>query len=363
MSRGSMVLGLAVIVLIALGSPACSREGDSSEASVSPNAPESVIAGEGSTFVMPLMQAWIGGYQGLHPKKLINYRPTGSGAGIDDFKKGILGFAASDAPLSDDQLKDMSPTIQVPVTAGPVCITYNLPGLARPLRLSPETLARIYLGTVASWQDAGVARDNPGVALPKAPVIVVHRVNGSGTTNIFTTYLGKISPLWAQRAGHGLTVTWPVGLSADGSSAVLSTVKQTAGTIGYLELSYAKKNGVAVASIQNRAGSFIEPTPASAAAAITAFESDLGRDVRSPIVNPPPSAKDAYPIAGFTFLLLPKDRADRSEQMAVRDFVAYAISGGQDSAEALSYSKLPVFVQQEAQRLLTQLTANGQPLK
>jgi phosphate transport system substrate-binding protein len=158
-------------------------------------------------------------------------------------------------------------------------------------------------------------------------------------------------------------VTWPIGLGADGSSAVLSTVKQTPGTIGYLELSYAKQNGVPVASIQNGAGAFIEPTPTSAAAAIAAFESDLAHDVRSPIVDPPASAKAAYPIAGITFLLLSKDRADRNEQVAVKDFVAYTISTGQESAERLSYATLPPFLQQQGQALLAQLTANGQPLK
>lgn len=366
MSRRSIVPGLTFssfsIMFIFLTSPGCGTPGGSTEGSVSSTAPESVIAGEGSTFVMPLMQAWISGYQSSHPKKLINYRPIGSGGGIEDFKKGWLAFAASDAPLTDDQLKDLFPTIQVPGTAGPVCIIYNLPGLERPLRLSPDTLARIYLGTIATWQDPAVAQDNRGVVLPRTPVIVVHRTDGSGTTNILTTYLSKISQPWSWKAGHGLSVTWPIGLGADGSSAVLTTVKQTPGTIGYLELSYAKQNGVPVASIQNRAGAFIDPTPASAAAAIAAFESDLARDVRSPIVDPPASAKDAYPIAGFTFLLLPRDRANRNEQMAVKDFVVYAISGGQESAEGLSYSKLPPFVQQQAQVLLAQLTVNGHPL-
>lgn len=350
-------------LLIALESLGCGTAGNSSEESVSSTAPESAIAGAGSTFVTPLMQAWITGYQSLHPKRLINYRPIGSGGGIDDYKKGFLEFAATDAPLSDEQLKDLSPTIQVPGTAGPVCIIYSLPGLEKPLRLSPDSLARIYLGTIVSWQDAAIARDNPGATLPKYPVIVVHRTDGSGTTNILTTYLSKISQQWSWKAGHGLSVTWPIGLGGEGSNGVLSVVKQTPGTIGYLELSYAKQNGIPVASVQNRAGAFIDPTPASAAAAIAAFEADLARDVRSPVVDPPTSAKDAYPISGFTFLLLPTDRPNKSEQMAVKDFIAYAISSGQESAERLSYSKLPVFVQQEAQTLLAQLTANGQPLK
>jgi len=157
-------------------------------------------------------------------------------------------------------------------------------------------------------------------------------------------------------------VTWPVGLGAEGSKAVLGLVKQTPGTIGYLELNYAKESSLPVALIQNRAGAFVDPTPSSTAAAIEAFQADLARDVRAPIVDPPASAKGAYPIAGFTFLLLPKDRENKDEQKAVKDFVAYAISTGQDSAEQLSYAKLPASVQQEGQALLAQLTAGGQPL-
>jgi len=348
-----------LILLTTLG---CGSVSSSAEGSTSPTAPTSAIGAAGSTFVAPLMSSWISGYQKVHPKAAVNYRSIGSGGGIEEFKKGWLGFAASDAPLSDDEIKALSPTIQIPGTAGPVCIIYNLPGVERPLRLSAKTLAGIYLGTIITWQDPEIGRDNPGVKLPRAAVVVVHRSDGSGTTNILTTYLSKISQDWSWKSGHGLSVTWPIGLGAEGSKAVLSLVKQTPGTIGYLELNYAKENGVPVASIQNRAGAFVDPTPNSTAAAIEAFQADLARDVRTPIVDPPASAKGAYPIAGFTFLLLPRDRESKDEQKAVKDFIAYAISTGQDSAEQLSYAKLPASVQQEGQALLTQLTANGQPL-
>ncbi len=348
-------------VLLVLGVAGCHSASRSAQASTSA-APASVIAAAGSTFVAPLMSHWIDGYQHAHPDHVVNYRAIGSGGGLDEFKKGWLGFAASDAPLSDEQVKTISPTIQVPGTAGPVCIIYNLPGVGRPLRLTPTALAGIYLGTIISWQDPVIVRDNPGVALPKAAVIVIHRSDGSGTTNVLTTYLSKISRDWSWKAGQGLSVSWPAGLGAEGSKGVLQLVKQAPGTIGYLELSYAKENGVPVASIQNKAGEFVSPTPASTMAAIEAFQTDLARDLRSPIVDPPGSAKAAYPIAGFTFLLLPKDRPSKDQQAAVKDFVAYALSTGQESSEQLSYSKLPPFVQQEAQALLAQLTVNGQPM-
>ena len=225
-------------------------------------------------------------------------------------KQGYLSFGASDAPLSDDQAKEMPSVIQIPASAGPVCIVYNLPNLSAPLKLSAKSLSDIYLGNIISWQDPAIARDNPGVALPRAAVIVVHRSDGSGTTNIFTSYLSKVSHDWSWKSGQGLSVTWPIGLGAEGSKGVLAIVKQTPGTIGYMELNYAKQSGVPVASIQNQAGHFVQPSPASAAAAITAFSDALAKDVRTPIVDPPASAPDAYPISGLSFILIPKDRPD-----------------------------------------------------
>ena len=300
------------------------------------------------------MAAWIDGYQKFHPKVQVTYRAIGSGGGIAEYRKGWLGFAASDAPLSDDEIKEMPATVQVPAAAGPVCLIYNLPNLERPLRLSPKTVAGIYLGHIISWQDAEITGDNPGARLPKAPVIVVHRSDGGGTTSVLTTYLSKTDPEWSAKPGHGLSVNWPVGLGADGSKGVLDLVRQTPGTIGYLELSYAKGSGVAAAAIRNQAGEFVAPTPEAAAAAIAAFGGDLEKDVRTPIVDPPATAKKAYPISGFTFLLIRKGGAVKEEELAVRDFAAYAISTGQELAERLSYARLPSQVQQKAQGLLAQ---------
>lgn len=329
----------------------------------SASAPTAVLGAAGSTFIAPLMSRWVSGYEKDHPKVEVNYRPIGSGGGIEEMKKGYLSFGASDAPLNDDQLKELAPLVQVPASAGPVCIIYNLPGLSTPLRLSAKTLAGIYEGTILTWQDAAVLKDNQGVKLPHAAIIVTHRSDGSGTTNIFTSYLSKVSQDWSWKVGHGLTVSWPTGLSAEGSKGVLDLVKQSPGTIGYLELSYAKQNGVPVASIENRAGKFVQPTPASASAAISAFSDALTKDVRTPIVDPPADAKDAYPISGLTFILLWKDRPGLDQQQAVKDFISYAISSGQNSAEDLSYAKLPEPVQKQGETLLSQLTANGQPVK
>ena len=219
------------------------------------------------------------------------------------------------------------------------------------------------MGNIISWQDPAIERENPGVKLPRAALIVVHRSDGSGTTSIFSSYLAKVSPEWSRRAGQGLTVNWPVGIGAEGSKGVLEFVKQNPATIGYAELNYAKEKGLPVASIQNRAGSFVVPSPASATAAIEAFGESLANDARTPIVDPPASAKDAYPISGLTFLLASKDGSDAEQRRALKDFFQYTITTGQESAESLSYAKLPKSLQQEDLSLLAGLTADGQPLR
>lgn len=363
MNKTTRTASFSIVVLALLMTVACSvsEEGKAENQSFAKTETRSIGAA-GSTFIAPLMTRWAANYGQTH-KVNVNYRSIGSGAGIEEMKKGFLEFGASDAPLSDEQLGQMAPVVQVPASAGPVCVTYNLPTLSAPLRLSGKTLSGIFLGNIITWQDPAIVRDNPGAKLPHSAIIVVHRSDGSGTTNIFTTYLSSVDKNWSATAGAGLSVKWPLGFGAEGSKGVIGIVKETPGTIGYLELNYAKQNGVAVASIQNQAGEFVVPSPAATAVAISAFSDALAKDVRTPIVNPPASAKGAYPISGMTFILVRKDASTVEDQQAVRDFVSYAISTGQDSAEELSYAKLPEPIQKEGQSLLAQLTANGQPLK
>jgi phosphate transport system substrate-binding protein len=335
------------------------KEKDFAASSVVQNA----IGAAGSTFVSPIMTRWISTYEHAHPSTQINYRPIGSAAGLAELKQGTLEIAASDLPLSDDQLGLMSPVIQFPVAAGPVCAVYNLPGVKTPLRLSPSTLAGIFLGTIISWQDPAIAHDNPGTQLPHAAIIVVHRSEGSGTTSIFTSYLAKVSPQWSQAVGSGLSVKWPVGIGEQGSNGVLDFVKRNAGTITYGELNYAKQKELPVASIQNRAGTFVVPSPASATAAIEAFADALSKDLRASIVDPPASAKEAYPISGLTFFLIAKDGSDPAERQAMRDFIQFTINDGQNLAQSLDYARLPKSIQERSLSLLSGMTANGQPLK
>ena len=324
---------------------------------------KTAIGAAGSTFINPIMTKWIGTYQQAHPGTLINYRPIGSGAGLDLLKQSSLEIAASDAPLSDEQMKEMVPVIQVPVTAGAVCAVYNLPDVKNPLRLSASTLAGIFLGNIISWQDPAIARENPGVKLPHAAIIVVHRAEGSGTTGILTSYLAKTSAEWSRKIGNGLSVKWPVGIGEQGTSGVLEFVKQNPGTIGYADLNAAKEQHLAVASIQNRAGSFVAPSAASTTTAVSAFDEELSKDARAAIVDPPASAKDAYPISGLSFFLIAKDGSDAEERQVIRSFIEYTISAGQDLSEGLDYAKLPKPVQQHALSLLGGMLVNGQPVK
>jgi len=321
------------------------------------------ISGAGSTFVYPVMTRWIQDFSQAHPNVQINYQSIGSGGGIQQVKAGTVDFGASDAALADDQLSSMPPIIQIPETAGPVCVTYNLPELSQPLQLSAEALSGIFLGTVKTWHDPQIVKDNPGVKLPNEPIVVVHRADGSGTTNAFTTYLSAVSPEWQSKVGKGNSVSWPLGLGGKGSEGVTGQLRQSPGAIGYVELTYAQQNKLPVAKIKNQAGNYITPTAQSTTAAINAFTAQLSQDPRTPIVNPPASAADAYPISTLTFLIIPKDGPDKSKRAALKQFIQYIISDGQPTAGALNYAPLPDGVKQFDQQQLGQMTAAGQPIQ
>ncbi|HEY0796961.1 MAG TPA: phosphate ABC transporter substrate-binding protein PstS [Acidisarcina sp.] len=327
-----------------------------------PGASPIIISGAGSSFVYPVMGKWTEAFRQSHPGVEINYQSIGSGGGIQQVKSGTVDFGATDAPLTDEQLAAMKPVIQIPETAGPVCITYNLPDLKQPLQLSGETLALIFLGQVKTWQDQAIKRDNPGVALPKINVVVTHRAEGSGTTAIFTTYLSVISSKWEQQVGKGTAVNWPVGVGGKGSEGVTGQIRQTPGAIGYVELTYAQQNNLPVAAIGNLAAKYVLPSTASTTAAIQAFSEQLLRDPRTPIVNPPASAADAYPITGLTFLLVPKDGSGKAKRGALKDFIKYIIFDGQTVAGTMAYAPLPDQVKKYDIWQISQLSADGQAL-
>lgn len=351
---------LAITALALMVTAACNSNKSASTENAVTNGNQ--LIGAGSTFVYPIMSRWISDYQGKNAAVQINYQSIGSGGGIQQLSKGLVDFAASDMALDDAKAQQMGGVIQVAESAGPVCITYNLPDLKVPLKLSGSTLARIYAGTIKKWQDPAIKKDNPGVALPATDIAVVHRSDGSGTTNIFTTYLSAVSPDWKSKVGQGLSVDWPVGLGGKGSEGVTGVVKQTPGAIGYVELTYAETNQLPVALIQNQGKQYVKPSAESSTEAIAAFADQLSKDVRTPIVNPPATAKNAYPISGLTFLLIPTDGTDKAKRQTLKEFVTHVLTDGQSVSSSLHYSPLPDSLKQVDVKLLDQMKAGGQAL-
>ncbi|MGH8128052.1 MAG: phosphate ABC transporter substrate-binding protein PstS, partial [Gammaproteobacteria bacterium] len=277
LSHMKLIVATSLLAAAALSLSACKSSSSNTIA----------LQGAGSTFVNPVMTRWVQGFTQSHPKVQVNYQSIGSGGGIRQVKSGTVDFGASDFALKDAQLASMAPTIQFPESAGPVCITYNLPGFSQPLQLSADSLAGIFLGQISNWDDKKIAADNPGVKLPNQAIIVAHRTETSGTTNAFTTYLSSVSPEWKTKVGAGGSVSWPVGVGGKGSEGVTGFLQQSPGAIGYVELAYATQNHLPVAKIKNQAGNYVAPGTESTTAAISAFTAQLSQDPRSPIVNPP----------------------------------------------------------------------------
>ncbi len=316
--------------------------------------------GAGAPCPFPLYSKWFDVYkQERHVE--INYQPIGSGAGIQQVKAGTVDFGASDAALSNAQLAEMPrKVLHVPTVAGAVVLAYNLPGLARPLQLTPDLVANIWLGRIQSWNDRRIAAVNPGLALPSSPILAVHRADGSGTTNIFTSYLAAVSGAWKELVGAGTSVSWPSGVGGKGNDGVSGVVRQTPGAIGYVELAYAKQNRLPFALLRNRAGNYIEASLASTTAAVEGSAGLLAKDGRTPIVNSASAA--AYPIAGLTFLLVYQQSKDPAHGRALAEFLDWAIHDGQRYAEPLLYAKLPpsvVKVNEATLRLLAGTAKGG----
>lgn len=318
------------------------------------------ITGAGATFPYPIYSKWFDAYEKSTGVR-INYQSIGSGAGIQQLKAKTVDFGASDAPLSDEEIKSMpAPVIHIPTVAGAVVLTYNIPGLSKALKLTPDVIAGIFLGKIKSWDDAAIAAANPGAKLPKQAIFVAHRSDGSGTSYIFTNYLAAVSGEWKSTVGAGKSVKWPAGIGGKGNEGVSGIVKQTPGTIGYVELAYAAQNKLPYASVRNLAGQFVEPSVESTTAAAAGATDSLKKDIRSLIVNSP--VKTAYPIAGFTYILLYKDQSNPAEAKDLAGFLQWAIHDGQSMAKPLLYAPLPSTVVSINEATLKSVTANGKPV-
>lgn len=316
------------------------------------------LNGAGATFPNPIYQKWFSEYHNTNKNVQINYQSIGSGGGIQQLTAGTVDFGASDGPMTDDQLsKVQGKVFHIPTVLGAVVPTYNIQGVSGELKFSPDVLADIYLGNIKKWNDPRIAKANPGVKFPDEDIAVIHRSDGSGTTYIFTDFLSKVSPAWKDKVGKNTSVNWPVGLGGKGNEGVSGMVKQTEGSIGYVELIYALSNTMPVGSVQNAAGTFVKATLQSVTEAAGSVK-EMPDDFRVSITNAP--GKNAYPISSFTWLLVPAEWSDATKEKAFVDFLNWMVDKGQGMTEQLSYAPLPKNVAAKVKARIKEVKAKGQ---
>jgi phosphate transport system substrate-binding protein len=291
----------------------------------------------GATFPYPIYSKWFNEFAKTHGVQ-INYQSIGSGGGIQQLHSGTVDFGASDMPLNDEQLKDLGKSIiQFPTVLGSVVPAYNVPGVSGEIKFTPEALAGIYLGHITKWNDKALTSVNPGVKFPDTDIVVVHRSDGSGTTFVWTDYLCKISPEWKSKVGSNTSVKWPVGLGGKGNEGVAGVISQQPGALGYVELIYALQNKILYGSVKNAAGIFMKASLDSTTKA--AAGTKVPPDFRVSITNA--SGKDAYPIATFTYLLVPTQWQDQGKKAAMVKFLTWMLDHGEPMVTALDYAPLP----------------------
>jgi len=302
------------------------------------------ITGAGATFPYPMYSKWFDEYHKKNSNLSINYQSIGSGGGIKQVTEGTVDFGASDLPMIDEQLKAFQDKhgfgiLHFPTVLGADVPAYNIPGVTTELNFTQEALSGIFLGKITKWNDPAISGPNKGVALPGNDIVVVHRSEGSGTTFIWTDYLSKVSDEWKTKVGRGASVNWPAGLGAKGNESVAGTIKNTPNSLGYVELIYAIQNNMPYGRVRNSSGAFIKADLASVTAAAAGAAKNMPDDFRVSITDAP--GKTAYPIASFTWLLVPAKFSDAAKRDAIKGFVKWMLADGQNYTEALSYAKLP----------------------
>jgi len=312
------------------------------------------INAAGATFPYPIYSKWFDEYHKLHPNVQINYQSIGSGGGIRQLMDRTVDFGASDGPMTDEQLKQAGfKILHFPTVLGAAVPSYNVPGVTAELKFTPEALAGIYLGKIKKWNDPAIAGANPGIKLPADDIVVLHRSDGSGTTYIWTDYLSKVSSEWQSKVGKNTSVNWPVGLGGKGNEGVAGLLKQTSDSIGYVELIYAIQNNLSYGSVKNSAGEFVKASLASVSAAAAGAAKSMPDDFRVSITNA--SGKGAYPISSFTWLLIPAQIQDTAKRDAIKGFLGWMLTDGQQFAEGLAYAKLPKEVVAKEQKAIAMI--------
>lgn len=298
------------------------------------------LNGAGATFPFPLYSKWFDEYRKVKPDVTVNYASIGSGGGIKNLLDGTVDFGASDAPMTAEEMgKAKTPVVHVPTVMGAVVMSYNLPSIQKPLTFSGDVIADIYLGKITKWNDPRIAALNKGVKLPDTDILVAYRSDGSGTTSIFTDYLSKVSPEWKSKVGTGKSVAFPVGVAGKGNEGVAGLVKQTEGTIGYLELIYTAQNHLPAANVKNKAGNVVTPSLETVSAAAAGALKSMPEDFRVSITNA--DGKNSYPISSFTYLLIPS-KMPKEHGKDVLELAKWVISpSAQKMAGPLEYAPLP----------------------
>ena len=363
-NASTVLVAAGLLVMGCKGSDSSSATPSSSASTTVAVAPKSdtvSLNGAGATFPFPLYSKWISEFGKANPQVKVNYQSVGSGAGIKQITDQTVDFGASDAPMSDEELaKAKGKLHHVPMTLGAVVVTYNLPDAKAAIKLTPEALTGVFMGEIKKWNDPKLVADNPDAKLPATNITVVARSDGSGTTAVFTDYLAKVSPAWKDKVGAGKSVKWPAGISSKGNEGVTGSVKSTPGSIGYVELAYAKQNNLATASLKNQAGKFTDAALASVTAAAASVADKMPDDLRVSITNAPGEA--AYPIAAFSYVLVYEQNANAQTGQALANYLWWGLHEGQEHAEALHYGKLPAPVVAKAEAKVKLLKAEGKAL-
>ena len=328
---------------------------------------ETRLQGAGATFPAPLYKRLVAVYQGIHPEVLIDYQSIGSGGGIRAITDKTVHFAGSDAPMSKSELQETGGAaniVEVPSCAGGVVPTYNLPGVTADLKFTGAVMADIYMGRISEWNDPAIAELNPGVELPSVQITPVWRTDGSGTTFIFTNYLATQSEEFLSSIGMGKQVQWPVGQGGKGNEGVTAVVQQTAGSIGYVEQSYADQNKLSSGAVQNREGNFVKASPETVSLAGAGAVSGMSGQILAANIWDQPG-EQAFPISSFTYLIVYKDMNNLPNKEAAQellDFLWWTTHEGQRYAAELDFAPLAPEVQAKVEQALKTVTYKGQPL-
>lgn len=344
----SLIFSIALLFLVSCG------KNDKVEAPKT-----SQLNGAGATFPYPLYSKWFNEYAKLNKDAKINYQSIGSGGGVKQITEGTVDFGASDSPMSTEEIekanqKNNNSIIHIPTVIGSVVLTYNVPGIAKEIKLTPDAIVGIFMGTIKKWNDPKITKENPDLTLPDKDIIVCYRTDGSGTTYVFADFLGKVSEDWKTKVGVAKDVRFPVGQGGKGNEGVTGLVKQLEYSIGYVELVYALQNKLQYAYVKNADGEFVKPSLEALSKAAEQSVNEMPDDLRQSITNA--KGKESYPISSYTYLLVYEKQKDQFKGKTLKEFLNWALTQGESFASELGYAPLPKVVIEKALQKVNKIT-------